>query len=381
MIFKKIVYYLNFRILDIYIFKKLFIPFISILMLFLGLALSLGTVLEILREMINGLPLNIALQLFFLKIPVYISFLLPVSCLFAGFIGYLLLNSTKQLLGIHNFGFNLARCLKPSFFFSICVAYFSWQTNEFIVPFSNYTSELLYENILNNFTEKQRFLFKNYEFLESINNKVDRKIIHLYNYQDRKIHNLFMIDFIDQDLYKMSIAKSVSFNSKNMYWVAKELVVYTKPLNLVNNIPSLKMTACFSNCKITDSLLINEILLEKHFQPSWMNINSLKSYKNLINSSIQNHSSLKINFRIYQKYNLPITCVLMHLIGSLIGSLRYVYIESNLIFILLSMFGYYIILFVSEILSMDGWISPILGAFIPNILMFIIIISLIKRLN
>lgn len=376
-------YYLNFRIFDIYIFKKLFIPFVSILMLFLGLALSLGTVLEILREMINGLPLNIALQLFFLKIPIYISFLLPVSCLFAGFIGYLLLNSTKQLLGIHNFGFNSARCLKPSFFFSIFVAYFSWQTNEFIVPFSNYTSELLYDNTLDNFDkdEKQRFFFKNYEFLESTNNKVSRKIIHLYNYKDSRIHNLFMIDFIDQDLYKLSIAKSVSFNRKNMNWFAKEFVVYMKPLNLGNNVSSLKMTASFYNCKIIDGLLINKILLEKHFQPSLMNINSLKSYKNLINSLVQNYSLSKINFRIYQKYNLPITCVLMHLIGSLIGSLRYIYIELNLVFILLSMFGYYIVLFISEILSMDGWISPTLGAFIPNIFMFIIMISLLRRLN
>jgi len=68
--------------MDRYIFIELLLPFLFGMGLFTSLALSIGTLFDLVRRVTeSGLPLIIAVKILFLKMPAFVVLAFPMSML------------------------------------------------------------------------------------------------------------------------------------------------------------------------------------------------------------------------------------------------------------------------------------------------------------
>ena len=71
-------------VMDRYLFVELFLPFIFGMGMFTSLALSIGTLFDLVRRVTeSGLPMDIAVKILFLKMPEFVVLAFPMSMLLA----------------------------------------------------------------------------------------------------------------------------------------------------------------------------------------------------------------------------------------------------------------------------------------------------------
>ena len=76
-------------VMDSYIARELIIPFLFAMGLFTSLGLSIGMLFELVRKVTeSGLPVDIAIQVFILKMPEFIVLAFPMSILLATLMAY-----------------------------------------------------------------------------------------------------------------------------------------------------------------------------------------------------------------------------------------------------------------------------------------------------
>lgn len=102
-------------VMDRYILGELVPPFLFGVGAFSSLGVAVGTVFQLVRELAdNDITLAIALKVFGLQLPYYISLSLPMSMLLATLLGYSRLASDNEITALRSCGIGLYRLVIPA---------------------------------------------------------------------------------------------------------------------------------------------------------------------------------------------------------------------------------------------------------------------------
>lgn len=148
----------KFSILDSYLFQELIPPFIFSVAIFSTLGVAIATLSDLSYKIVNAnLPFIYALQIFFLKIPEYVAYALPISVLLTTLMTYSRLSKDSELIAFYNCGLSLYRLITPALILSLIVTGLTFIFNELIVPNANYKATTILVEQIN---EQRKFLLR-----------------------------------------------------------------------------------------------------------------------------------------------------------------------------------------------------------------------------
>nr|WDA99085.1 hypothetical protein GRSY_080 [Gronococcus sybilensis] len=362
----------TFRLLDVYLFKELFIPFLLGICLFSFLGFFLGTLFELTKEIVAGLPLHLVWQICIFKLPFFISIAMPMSSLFSGLIAYSRLSMNNEFLALRSCGISVHRWLRANFCFGFIVGILCLVLNELIVPLGNYSVQHLYSEHL--LSEQNHNSLSHVTSMGDKSKETFSQFLYARCFKNNNIKDLVLIDFDKQKLKSILIAESLTFNSSVNTWTLDNGQIYTTSKTI-----SLDPLIKFKSQQLCNIEALKPITQVK-YSPSWMNIISGKAYKEIVQISNNLTEMRKVQVRIAQKYSAPVTCLTLNIIGALIGGSSYnTKASKGFGLCLLIIFLYYITSSISESLGIIGIAPPWLAGWSPELIcIFSTIVALSK---
>ena len=209
------------KLLDQYIWQQLIFVFIGSLGFLAGLGATIGTVSDLTYKISEyNLPLTVAVQIFFLKIPEYTAYALPISLLLTTLLVYGRLNLNLELVAFFSSGINVYSVVKPAILLSILITVATFLLNEFIVPPANYRVAYL-ENIFlpqtKSYLQKKDIFYPEYKTFS----KNQSKLVRLYyaNYFDgNSLQDITIIDWKNSYIQKIIFARQAIWNDEQKLW-------------------------------------------------------------------------------------------------------------------------------------------------------------------
>lgn len=349
-------------ILDRYIVQELGPPFFFGIGIFTAVGLSVGALFEVVDQITDsGIPLGVALQLFLLQIPYYLSLSLPMAVLLAGILAYSRLSNHSEIIALRGCGVSLYRLILPAIVCSLVVAGLNFGLNQVLVPASKYQSAALVSQALNQ--EQPQLHNQNIFYQEFDEDQNLKRLFYARRFDGLRMNGLTVLDFSQKPLSQVVTAESAvyqpdqgtwSFFKGTIYLVApdgsshnllrfekQQLQVSRSPLDLVNLEPS--------------TLEMNVIQLSQRLQKA--------------RQRGDRKGSRKLEMRIQQKFSLPLMAVVFGLIGTSLGSRpRRTSSATGLGISVLIIFAYYLISFVCDAMGQIGLMGPVTAAWLPTLL-------------
>ncbi|NJN48975.1 MAG: YjgP/YjgQ family permease [Alkalinema sp. RL_2_19] len=193
---------LRVSVLDRYLLKQLLLPFLFGVAAFSSIGVSVGALFDLIRKITTvNLPFEIALQVFFLQIPLYISYALPMSTLLATLMMYSRLSTDSELIAMRSAGISLYRLIMPAVALSLMITATSFAFNEAIVPAANYRATTTLETALKEDTKKfqeENILSSEYTEVKGEDGKSKRvlsRIFYANQFNGDSLSGLTVLDF------------------------------------------------------------------------------------------------------------------------------------------------------------------------------------------
>ena len=142
---KNIKYLNNFRLilrqiplLDRWIISKLLPILVFSISAFTTVSLSVGVMFDLIRKIVEfGLPIFVALKIFFLSLPGFLVLAFPMSVLLSCLLTYGKLSSNSEIIALKSLGIDNFRIVLPSLFLAVFMTLMTFVFNDNLVPISN----------------------------------------------------------------------------------------------------------------------------------------------------------------------------------------------------------------------------------------------------
>ena len=362
-------------LIDRWIISKLIPILFFAISAFTIVSLSVGVMFDLIRKVVEyGLPILIALKIFFLSLPEFLVIAFPMSVLLSCLLTYGSLSSNSEILALKSLGINNYRIVLPSLLLAVFMTFLTFTFSDNLVPSSNrMASDLLQSSLGQSMrAEKGRYniTFSKYgSIIDSSTNKPIDKASHL-------THIFYARRFLKKVMYDVTV---IDFSKKG-----------TKILITANNgsyddeLSSWK----FNNGKIMateDKGSVSTILFDTYIYqldngPSKlaeiprsadnMTISEARKAQKMYEMSGNNKESRKMKVRIYEKMTLPMSCIVFSLVGSTLGIKQNIRSSKSQGFgiSIILIFLYYLTCFVFSSMGVIGLLNPFLAAWIPVIM-------------
>ena len=368
---------IKFKLLDQYIWQQLIFVFICSAALLAALAVALGTVSDLTYKIIEyNLPVSIAVQIFFLKVPEYTVYALPIALLLTTLLVYGRLNSNLELIAFFSSGINVYSVVIPAILFSFFIASATFILNEFIVPSANYRVAYL-ENLFipktQSYLQKKDLFYSEYKTVDENNSRLIR-LYYAKHFDENKFQEITIINWRNSYIQKIIVAQQAIWNQEQKSWdLFDGRVENFEPIKSNFNLT----TATSSNLVNVDFFKQKSLLLPSTFfeianqvnDPQKMSLSEARKYLELIIKS-KNQTQIRLfQVRIQQKLAFPFICVVFAVIGSGIG-INFDHINRGKGFTICVgiVFSYYLLGFIVGSCGIVGLVSPLIAAWLPNFL-------------
>lgn len=356
-------------VLDRYLLKQLTLPFLFGVAAFSSIGISVGALFDLIRKITTlNLPFDIAFQVFFLQMPLYISYALPMSTLLATLMMYSRLSTDSELIAMRSAGISLYRLILPAVFLSLMITGASFAFNEAIVPAATYRATTTLEVALKEDTKKfqeENILSSEYTEVKGPDGKSKRilsRIFYASQFNGDALSGLTVLDFSQQGLTQIIAAESAKWEvAKGRWKFANGTIYVVSPDGSYRNI--FKFAEQEIQLPRTPLDLANR-------KQDWMemNIAELQQALNLANSSGDEKQAYKMRLRIQQKLAIPFICLVFGVIGSTLGMRPQRSGKGTSFAISIAIiFGYYLLAFVCDSLGLLTVLTPMLAAWIPTL--------------
>lgn len=363
-------------IIDRYIGLSLVKPFLA------GIAASfimlVGNMLFYFMEMVNkaNVPPDIVLRFFLYNIPEIIVLSFPIGFLFATLLVLGRLSRDYEIIALNACGIKFNRIITPVLFMSLLVSGLSYFINEKVVPYTNSKKNVLYVDMLNNpkvMPVKERLFLDSkdgrYFYVEKIDkqNNLYKEVMIFDNYVNASRKN------VSGGIYPRVI------NAKTAKRKDDKWLLYNGSLKSYDKEGHISYESTFKEMEL--SFKIDKNNLAYNITPD--NELDRQGVKDQIsNLKDKGIDTRPIEVRYQLKMSIPLATFFVTLIGAPIG-IRFakkgtyfgVSICIGLVFI------WQIIHTYSVALGNQGTISPIIAAWIQNIIFAIIGLILIIKSN
>jgi lipopolysaccharide export system permease protein len=360
----------GFSLLDRYLFLELLLPFLFGMGLFTSLGIAIGTLFDLVRRVTeSGLSLVIALEILILKLPEFIVLAFPMSMLLAALMGYSRLSSDSELIVLRGVGISPYRLLLPALILSLMVTGVTFIFNDYIAPQSSRQAQIVLAQALKR--EKPSFIEDNiiypeYKKIKQANGREERILTRLFyaeKFNGEKMQGLTILDRSQPDVNQIVTSESATWNSQDNNWDFLNGTIYIlAPDGSYRNIVHFKHQQLDLPRTPID-------VAQRYQNPAEMSLAEAREYLQVIKLTQNEKRIKKLQVSIQEKIALPFVCVVFALIGSALGIRPQNTSKATSFGICVGLiFTYYILSFITSSMGVWGVLSPIVSAWLPNVL-------------
>ncbi|MGH1397010.1 MAG: LptF/LptG family permease [Trichormus sp.] len=354
--------------MDRYLASELLPTFLFGVGAFSSIGVTIDAVFELVRRVVeSGLPINIAIQVFLLKLPNFIVLAFPMSTLLATLMTYSRLSSESELVALRGCGVSVYRMVLTAVVLSFVVTGMTFLFNEQIAPAANYQASQTLNAALKSdkptFKQQNIFYPEYRDVLESdgTKNRILTRLFYADQFDGKRMKGLTIIDRSTEGLNQIIVAESAQWNGSQSVWDFYNGTIYlVAPDSSYRNILRFEQ----QQLKLPRTPLS---LAEKSRDYGEMNIAEALEQLTIERLAGDRQKIRKLEVRIQQKISLPFVCVVFGLVGAAMGTIpqrtgRGTSFGISVIVI----FSYYLLGFITGALGQAGVVSPFLGAWLPN---------------
>ncbi len=372
---------LPFTIMDRYLTRELLPPFLFGVGAFSSLGVTIDAVFDLVRKIVeSGLAIDIAIQVFVLKLPNFIVLAFPMSTLLATLMTYSRLSSESELVALRGCGVSVYRMVLTAVMLSLVVTGLTFLFNEHIAPAANYQANQTLESALKSDkpTFKQQNIFypeyKEIKQADGTKNRILARLFYADQFDGKRMKGLTIIDRSQEGLNQIVVSESAQWNASQNVWD-----FYNGTIYLVAADRSYRNILRFEQQQLRLPRTPLS-LAEKSRDYGEMNIFEALDQLEIERLGGDRQKIRKLEVRIQQKISLPFVCVVFGLVGAAMGTIpqrtgRGTSFGVSVIVI----FSYYLIFFISGAMGQANVLSPFMGAWLPNFLFLGIGVFLLVR--
>ncbi|WP_017325901.1 LptF/LptG family permease [Synechococcus sp. PCC 7336] len=357
---------LNFGLLDRYVLAEMLLPFLFGVVAFTSVGTAIGSLFEIIRLVGDkGMPIPVALHLYFLQAPSIIVLTFPMAMLLSTLMSYNRLSGDSELTALRSCGVSPHRLLAPAIALGIVVTGLTFLFNEAIVPQANHQAEELLATVLGQHRRIRSNNILYQEFGDRTQNVgADEEGLNRMFYARRfdgdLMRGITVLDFSQTDSRQIVVAQEGSWQDTDGAWLFTNGTLY-----ILNSDGTYRDILPFEQ-RLVD---LPRAPLDLGFSRSSdeMTIPELQDQIQLQQAAGQPRRVKRLRLVLQLKYSIPFACLVFAFIGTPLG-MRLQRTSSALGFGLsiLVIFGYYALLSISQGLGQAGTIAPIAAAWLPN---------------
>lgn len=360
----------SFSVMDRYIFLELLLPFLFGMGLFTSLALSIGTLFDLVRRVTeSGLPLAIAVKILFLKMPAFIVLAFPMSMLLASLMAYSRLSSDSEVIALRSIGVSIYRLVAPAVLFSLMVTGIAFVFNDQVTPAANYEALITLEKAVNQDrppTQQFNIIYPEYGKMrlpDGHEQTVLTRLFYAEEFNGETMKGLTILDRTQSGVNQVLTARSANWNIAQNTWDFYDGTVYLiAPDGSYRNIVRFRHQQLALPRAPLD-------LANQDRKDGEMSIAQAQRYLEVLRLSGDEKKIRKLEVRIQAKYALPFVCFVFGLVGAAIGIRPQNTSKATSFGICVGLiFSYYLLSFLCESMGIWGVISPFMAAWLPNLL-------------
>ena len=359
-------------LLDRWLISKLIPILVFSISAFTTVSLSVGVMFDLIRKIVEfGLPIFVALKIFFLSLPGFLVLAFPMSVLLTCLLTYGKLSSNSEIIALKSLGIDNFRIVLPSLLLAVFMTLLTFVFNDNLVPISNRVAADIMQNSLGKSMRaekgKYNISFSKYgTIIDKNTNKPIDNASHL-------THIFYARRFLDNIMYEVTV---VDLSRKGI----KTLITADNG-KFIDQLNSWE----FNDGKMMitqDEGSVSTILFDTYRYPldngpsrmasipsdaNNMTISEARKAQEMYEMAGNIKESRKMKVRIYEKMTLPISCVVFALIGSTLGIKQNIRSSKSQGFGLsiVLIFLYYLTCFLFSSMGIIGLIIPFLAAWTP----------------
>ena len=361
---------LGFSVMNLYIIKELFLPFLFGMGIFTSLGLSIGAVFELIRKVTDsGLHWGVAFKVLLLRMPEFIVFAFPMSILLATLMAYSRLSSDSELIALRSIGVNIHRLILPAIAFSLCIVTITFFFNNFIAPAANYEAAVTLRQALGETRpdfETENILYDEYEKIpteDGDTREVLSRLFYAEEFDGEQMKNLTVLDRSRQSVSQIVVARSAKWNVLENVWDFYDGTIY-----LVGVDGGYNNVVKFQHQKLALPQTALDIT-KKGKRTDQMNIFEAREYLEIVKKGTDEQRIRKWQVRIQEKIAIPFACLVFALIGTALGIKPQNSGKATSFGVCIGLiFAYYLVSFISQSLGISGVVPPWVAAWLPNFL-------------
>ena len=372
-------------IIDRWLLGQLVPPLLFSISAFTVVSLSVGVMFDLIRKIVEfGLPISLAIQVMFLKLPGFLVLSFPMSVLLSTLLAYGKLSANSEILALRSLGIKTSRLIIPALILSLFMTGLTFYFNNSLVPLTNNYSEALLRDGLGKSVSIERghdIFFKGYGSYTDLktNESTERntflnQIFFSRVVEDNVMKNVTVLDFSKLGYKQILSANQGVFDAKKSAWIFSDGRLITLDEDgRTTSIGFEKYVYPLGDGPLKVSKIPDDA--------NKMTLNQAFAAKKLYEETGNAREARKMSVRIQEKFTLPCACLVFGLIGSSLGSkpnLRSSKSQGFGLSVILILF-YYILSFVSSSLGVKGTLTPFFSAWLPVFISFLAGFYLLKK--
>lgn len=360
-------------IMDRYITTELIPPFLFGVGAFASVGVAIGSLFDLMRKVTEaGLPLAIALKVFLLQIPYFISYAFPMAVLLAALITYSRLASDSELIALRSCGLSIYRLVLPAIILSFVVTGITFVFNEQIVPAANYEAALTLDRALKKKApsfQQSNIVYPEYRTVsqpDGSQTDVLTRIFYADQFDGQQMKGLTILDLSRAGLNQIIVANAAVWNSVQSTWDFFNGTIY-----IVAPDSSYREIVRFEHQQLHLPQAPLELVEQQSRDYNQMNISQSLAQLKILRISGNEQKIRKLLIRIQQKIAIPFACVVFCLVGAVLGTRPQRTSKATGFGVsVLVILAYYVLMTVGDALGLSGILLPWMAAWLPNVFGF-----------
>lgn len=347
--------------IDRYIISEIIPSFILGLILY-TFVLLMNNILQLAELFITkGIPIKTILKILALLLPSVFAFTLPMAVLMGILAGLSRLSSDWEVMALKSLGVSTLRILKPLLTFSFLIFFISLYISTFLAPNSNF--ELL-KTLFTSVATKTPSEIKPRQF----NEKIPHLVIYVNDIRSGVWENVFVQDNSNPEESKIIIAKKGRFLSDQEKREA--FIDFIDGATHIYSVKNPREMRIASFSRSTEKLDPESIFPTFRFEKRLREKNIVELWKSLREEK-ETQRRIFIKNELHKRFTFPFASIIFAILGLPLGTTtrkggKVSGFSLSLLFILI----YYTIATFGENLSVKGTLSPFLGLWSANIILF-----------
>lgn len=363
------------RILNRFIVFELLGPFLFGVMAFTLIMVGGGLLFKLADLIIEkGVSLSVAARLFLYELPSVVVLTFPMSCLLSTLLGFSTMSANSEIVALKASGISFARISRPVLISAAVVTLCALLLNETLVPLGKRAAE----NVMRYEVAREKpALLKEQVFLRSSSDSSEglRRIIYINKLYARsgEMKDVVVQEFKGASLVRLTTAEGGKW--ENGVWVLHEGDVFEVRQN-----EKVELALHFKRQSLPIPLTPQQ-MSRSAAKPDDLSGLELLRYIKIFQAQGKNADPLWVAFHL--RFAVPFACIILALIGASMGVRHARKGGAGVGFgqSILIVFIYYVFMSMGRSLGQSGYVTPLLGAWIPNIVFIFCALVLARRAN